>query len=333
MPSEPTRDQVSRARLRKRVFVGVQVSLTLGVFGVLIARTDIPALLVAFHKAPLWRIPAATGTFAVLLLSAAIRWRILLGAYGAEAPPALTKLWRLQFIGLLYNMLPGAVGGDVVRGLVTRSAFGEHGLSAGLTIVMIERVLGLMGIVLLVVSVLGFHPIAKLQLPPHMLVLAVLGGIGALLAVAAGRRLSEVLPGKLGELAASLPELASFPLLAAALGMSIINQTLVGVFVHLLVSGLAPSVQMLDSLVLGPLSMATIFVPITVAGAGARDAAMVWLYGLIGVPAEQALLASLQILVCYVVLAAFGGLLGMLAPLDAGMQPAAADGATDAKAG
>jgi uncharacterized membrane protein YbhN (UPF0104 family) len=319
MSSEPTRDDESRARLRKRIWISVQVTLTLGVFALLIAKTDIASLVQAFHKAPLWRIPAAITTLIVLLSSASIRWRLLLGAYGAAAPPPLRHLLRLQLIGLFYNMLPGAVGGDVVRGLVTRNAFGERGLGAGLAVVLIERIFGLLGLVMLVTTVLGLHPIANLQLPRVALALGVLAGVGALVAVAAARRLSEVLPRKLGMLAASLPELASFPLLAAALAMSVVNQTLVGVIGHLLISPLAPNVQLLDSLVLSPLSFATIFVPITVAGAGARDGAMVWLYGLLGVPRESALLASLQILFCYVLVASFGGLLGVLSPLDAGL--------------
>ncbi len=322
MASEPTRDEAERAQRRRRWFVVAQVVLTLLVFGVLLAHTDIKALLQAFHKAPLWRIPAVIGVLAVLLLCAAIRWRLLLGAYGAQQPPKLRQLLRLQFIGLFYNMLPGAVGGDVVRGLVTRNAFGERGLSAGLAIVLIERVFGLLGLSLLITSVLAVHPIAKLQLPKGALVLGVLAGIGALLAVAAGRRVANVLPRKLGMLAASLPELASFPLLVAALVMSVVNQTLVGLMGHMLIAPLAPQVAFIDSLVLSPLSFATIFVPITVAGAGARDGAMVWLYGLLGVARESALLASLQILLAYVLVALFGGLLGLLAPLDSGLAPA-----------
>ena len=102
----------------------------------------------------------------------------------------------------------------------------------------------------------------------------------------------------------------------SALLMSVVNQTLVGVMGHLTIWTLAPQVQLIDSLVLSPLAFAAIFFPLTVAGAGTRDAAMVALYGLLGVPRETALSASLQVLLAYGLLAALGGALSLVTPLQ-----------------
>jgi uncharacterized membrane protein YbhN (UPF0104 family) len=85
---------------------------------------------------------------------------------------------------------------------------------------------------------------------------------------------------------------------------------------HLAIAPLAPQVELLDSLALAPLAFAAIFFPLTVAGAGTRDQAMIALYGMLGVPRTQALTASVQILISYLVVSALGGLLGMLAPLQ-----------------
>jgi uncharacterized membrane protein YbhN (UPF0104 family) len=84
---------------------------------------------------------------------------------------------------------------------------------------------------------------------------------------------------------------------------------------HTAVGPLAQQVGLLDSLVLSPLAFAAIFFPLTVAGAGTRDLAMVGLYGLLGVKQESAKLAALEILVAYILVAALGGALSLITPL------------------
>jgi uncharacterized membrane protein YbhN (UPF0104 family) len=169
--------------------------------------------------------------------------------------------------------------------------------------------------VLLVITVLSFHSVHDLHLSPWLVALGVLGSIGCLAAIALGRRLAPHLPGVLGKRAAELPELTRPGMFVLALFTSLANQALVGVMGHLTVQPLAPQVSLLDSLVLSPLAFAAIFFPLTVAGAGTRDAAMVGLYGLLGVSRERALSASLEILVAYLIAAAVGGALSLITPL------------------
>src|SRR5450432_2150340 len=101
------------------------------------------------------RISIAAIGVAILLVAAnvvagAARWRTLLVAYGADSRPSLARATQLYFISFFYNnYLPGAVAGDVVRGVVTREVFGERGATAGLAVVLVERALGLFGVFLL----------------------------------------------------------------------------------------------------------------------------------------------------------------------------------------
>src|SRR5262249_10645357 len=132
----------------------------------------------------------------------------------------------------------------------------------------------------------------------------------------AGRRLARFLPGKLGELASNLPELSSAPVFLLAVLCSVLNQALVGLVGHIAVSPLAPDISLADSLVLAPISFAAIFFPFTVAGAGTRDAAMIYLYGLLGVPRPIVLSASLEILLSYLLVASSGGVLSALTPIQ-----------------
>lgn len=313
MPEAPP-NQASGKR-RPRLLVLMQVALTLGAFGYLFHIADLQALKRTFSEVPLWSVPAAIFILCGLLFAGTLRWSLLMASYGAQRLPPLSYLFRLQLIGLFYNMMPGAVGGDVLRGVVSRHAFGPQGMSAGLTVVLVERVFGLLALVLLVITVLAFHPVHDLHLSPWLLALGVLGSLGCLAAIALGRRLAPHLPGVLGKRAAELPELKRPGMFVLALCTSLANQALVGVMGHLTIAPLAPQVSLLDSLVLSPLAFAAIFFPLTVAGAGTRDAAMVGLYGLLGVSRERALSASLEILVVYLLAAAVGGALSLFTPL------------------
>src|SRR5207247_1891221 len=96
-------------------------------------------------------IPIATFAAAVALVAGnvvvgALRWRVLLRAYGATEIPTTAHLVYLYFVAFFYNnYLPGAVVGDVGRGVVTRDALAE-GATGALSVVLVERALGLFGL-------------------------------------------------------------------------------------------------------------------------------------------------------------------------------------------
>lgn len=308
----PTAKPKSR---KQRLLVLLQVVLTLGAFGYLFHISDLSALARTFKEAPLWSLPVAVFALFGVIFAGALRWSLLMTSYGAQHTPPITYLYRLQLIGLFYNMMPGAVGGDLLRGVVSRHAFGPQGMSAGLVVVLVERVFGLLALMLLVVSVLSFHPVSGLQLAPWMLGIGVLGSVGCLVGIAVGRKLAPRLPRLLAQRAAELPEIKRPGAFVLAMLMSLANQVLVGLMGHSTVWPLAPQVKVLDSLVISPLAFAAVFFPLTVAGAGTRDSLMVALYGALGVTREQALLASLEILAAYILVAAVGGALSLVTPL------------------
>ncbi len=71
-----------------------------------------------------------------------------------------------------------------------------------------------------------------------------------------------------------------------------------------------PEVDLAGALLLVPLAAATAFLPITVGGAGAREAVFVTLGGrLFGLPAEDALAASLALWFAHLAVGAVGGAL------------------------
>jgi uncharacterized membrane protein YbhN (UPF0104 family) len=306
----------ARATAKPSRLLWLQVALTLAAFGYLLHITDLAKLAQGLREAPAWSMPAAIGMLLAVMFANTVRWQLLLQSYGARTQPRLSQLFRLQLIGLFYNMMPGAVGGDVLRGVISRHSFGPRGMSAGIAVVLVERVFGLMSLMLLVIGVLALHPIRSLQLSPWVFAIGSAGSAGTLFAIALGRRLAPHLPKPLSERAANLPALDRPWAFGAALLVSVLTQVLVGVMGHLTIMPMAPQVALSDSLVLSPLAFAAIFFPLTVAGAATRDAAMVALYGLLGVAREQALTASLQILLAYIVVAAIGGMLSAFTQLE-----------------
>jgi len=296
--------------------VSLQLLLTLGCFAYLGSRVDWPKLRGALATAPLWGVPVAVATLSTVMLIGAVRWSWLLRAYGAVARPSIMRLFQLQLLGLMYNMLPGAVGGDVVRGVVTRDAFAQRSATAGIAVVLVERLLGLLGLILLVLGLLAVHPMS-VAIDGKLAGLGVLAVLMTVVAIALGREFAHRLPAPLDRLAGALPELAHPGAFAVAVVASVVNQALVGVVGHVLIAPSAPQVSLLDSLVLSPIGFAAIFFPLTVAGAGTRDMALAYLYGTLGVPSEVALAGALQITLTYVVVAGFGALVAALRPVTA----------------
>src|SRR6185295_11264913 len=141
----------------------------------------------------------------------AARWRATLAAYGALTRPDLLRATKLYFISFFYNnYLPGAVAGDVVRGVVTREVFGDRGATAGLAVVLVERALGLFGVFLLLA--IGLVAAGQAIETGSLWLWSAVGIAGSLALVVAlpfARRLAPMLPGKLRSIAERVPSLSS----------------------------------------------------------------------------------------------------------------------------
>jgi uncharacterized membrane protein YbhN (UPF0104 family) len=287
------------------------------------------ALAWTFHIAPVGEVTealtalaplalvGALGVFVVLMVLGAVRWGVLLAAFGAQRRPPLPQLNRLFLVGHFYNtFLPANVGGDVLRGHLTRWAFGSG--AGGYVIVLVERVFGMVALLLVCNAAILIRPVAGVS---GLGILAVISIFVAVLIVSVlmlGQRASPWLPGPLGRFVASLPAPARPGMMLAALVLSAAIQMLVAVCGHLLLRDLVPSMALADSLVLVPLAMLAMYFPATIAGLGVREAAFVVLLGPVGVAPPTAAAVSLAMLGIQAVVALGGGLL-LLGPL--GVEP------------
>lgn len=267
------------------------------------------------------RISALALVLAITLVAAnvvagAVRWRVLLAAYGAESRPSLGRALHLYFVAFFYNnFLPGAVAGDVVRGVVTRDAFGARGATAGLAVVLVERALGLFGVFLLLAIGLAA---ASESLDTGALwvwsALGVAGSCALVLALPFTRRLARWLPGPLRRIAERVPELIRVRAFAIATVLSVLTQVLVALAGYVLLEAVEPRVGLGASLLIVPLAAAMTFLPITVGGAGAREAVYVTLgASLFAMPEADALAASLALWLAHLVVGVAGGFAQLVA--------------------
>lgn len=265
-------------------------------------------------KGALARIPIATFALAIALVAAnvvagAVRWRVLLHAYGATRIPRLPRLIHLYVVAFFYNnYLPGAVAGDVGRGVVTRDAFEGEGATGALAVVLVERALGLLGLFALLA--VGLVATAPLPDTTALWWWTLLGGLGSCALVAAipiGRGVARFLPGFAARIAERLPALHDPRAFVQAIALSVATQALIALAGWVLLAEVGP-IDLGGSLLVVPLAAATTFLPITVGGAGAREAVYVALCGrLFGLPEAEALAASLGLWLAHLAVGAIGG--------------------------
>jgi uncharacterized protein (TIRG00374 family) len=163
--------------------------IDLGTLDVVVARPEILALALA---AALANIPLE-----------ALRWHILLRAQGIDL-----RLWRTISVFatsvFFANFLPGAAGGDVIRGVyVYKAAPGRR--AAALLSILIDRLIGLIAFVLLVLAAMLTRPVGRGPLGFSVLTLS--GLFIALLVLlffyghVIAQRLKRLLPGRSARLA------------------------------------------------------------------------------------------------------------------------------------
>lgn len=264
-----------------------------------------------------WIAFAAAASFTLLgLFLGALRWRALLSAFGATRLPPVRTLFRLYVVSLFYNtFLPGAVGGDVVRGVALRESFGEKGATASIAVVFVERVLGLGGL-FMVAAIMGLSgQVQGSEAFVPFAALAMLASLGAFAFIAVGHRFAPRLPGPLAKLAARLPALSRAAPLVPAAVISVLTHITSALAGHSLILAMAPDTHLAESLAVVPLASAAAFFPFTVSGLGARETAFVYLYAAVGVPKSVALVTSLGLWLSQTAVAALGGVLAVAHPV------------------
>ena len=247
----------------------------------------------------------------------ALRWGLVLRALAAVFRWSST--FAGYYIGVFFAIvLPGAIGGDAVRVWFARR--GGLSLASSINSVMLERAVTVFALVLLVCLT---EPILMARLPdlpgtwvfPLLLALGVLG----ILVLASLDKLPvrlhrwRVVRG-LVQLAGDTRRLFFHPAWSlATVLMALAGHINLSLAVYVLAVGLGLDVHALDCLVLVPPVVLIVTLPISIAGWGVRETAMVTAFGFVGVAPDAAAVLSILFGVVTALTALPGGVVFLLA--------------------
>ena len=294
----------------------IKLGLTAGSLAYLLHKVDLDAAWQAGRHISLWYFAAAMGLQVMQIAICAVRWQAVLHAIGARF-----SFWRsaeLFEIGNFFGqILPGAVGGDAIRVLATSRA--GLGLVTTINSVMLERGATVYALVMLTTFA---EPaiIGRLPDTPGIWIfpLLTLGATAGIVVLSLLDRLPEkwrrfrVVQG-MAQLAADTRTCFYKPRNAVQImAIALFGHINLAMVVWVLALGLGAPVTLVDCLVLVPPVILVATLPISIAGWGAREVAMVTVFGLIGVSSPQATALSVLFGIATMLVALPGGAFWLL---------------------
>jgi uncharacterized membrane protein YbhN (UPF0104 family) len=275
----------------------LKAGVSLGVLGYIFSGVDFGGLWARMNASVAL---AGLGALVLLQLQAmggAMRWKLVLSAhdrvldYGAA--------WRNVLLGLFFNQaMPSTIGGDAAR---VWNGY-RLGLPLGLSTrsIVVDRVCSFLGLVAL--CAIGLPTLSAKATDPlvaHGLTTLVLGGLGCLVILLSLRHMPRALATWKGAVPfVSLSQSAwltlfsrrtAAPILALLIAPHLIDITVVWLYAQAIGSE-ATLVQM--ALVFPP-AILVAAVPVSIAGWGLREGALVLGFGVVGLPPDQAVAVSL----------------------------------------
>ena len=302
--------------IKRWASLAVKLALTAGLLWFLSRKVDVAAAWDVGKGIAPAMFAASLALLIVQVMLCTWRWQVVLKALGAwlSFGKVCEIFWISNFFGLV---LPGAVGGDAIRMWKTRRA--GLSLAASVNSVLLERVATLFGLIVLVVVT---QPLLadKLQGHPGLWVFPLLGVLGA--GGIAFLMLLDRFPlafhrwpviRAFAQVACDTRRLFLHPVNAGkTMSIVMIGHVNLALGVYVLALGLGADVSVLDCLVLVPPVILITTLPISVAGWGARELAMITLFGFVGVPQPQALAMSVLFGIVTTLTALPGGVMWLL---------------------
>jgi uncharacterized membrane protein YbhN (UPF0104 family) len=299
-------EQPDGSPTRQFALTAVKLLVSVALLAFLFSRIDVTRLWASASRASLPWLAAALAVYFVNVAASTWRWHLLLDAQGVHV--RRRSLLGSYLVALFFNnFLPSNIGGDVIRIGDTARAAGSKTLAA--TIVLVDRGLGLMGLVF--VAAVGatiaestrqvVTPIWPSWLWAGFLVGAA-ASVPAVLAPAGFGRLLQPLTvfhpewvgTRIDKVTAVLARFHQRPAaLAGCFGGAIFVQATIVVFHFIVAHALSLDMTFWDLAVIVPMSFVVQMLPVSMNGFGIREATFAFYFTRIGQPLEHALLVSL----------------------------------------
>ena len=304
-------------------WLGLTFKLALSVFLIwfLLDNIDIESATAKLTEVSLPLVFLSCLVIAFQLVLATFRWQAVLRAI--HAPLKFLKSFQIVYIGAFFNQaLPSSVGGDAVR-IYTAYKSGLT-LSSSINGIVLERVASVLGLVLLVLIYQPFlfdrfDDAIPLWLFPSLMAAGLMG--------VAFMMVFNDLPAQLQRwrvlrFMAYLSADTRLVFLQPTHTLKVMALTVIGhinvsfsVWILGLSLGLGDQLGLFDCLILIPPVLLVTVLPISIAGWGVREGAMVTALGLIGVSAESALVLSILFGLAAIAASLPGGLIWLLSGL------------------
>jgi uncharacterized membrane protein YbhN (UPF0104 family) len=299
-------DSSDQPSARRHVLLAAKLSVSVVLLAILFSRIDVARLWGTARLASVGWLVAALLIYGVNIVASTWRWKLLLDAQRVSFRKR-TLLGSFLVAAFFNNFLPSNIGGDVIRIGDTARAAGSKTLAT--TVVLADRVLGLMALVL--VAAVGataagrLHPAAAPIWPAWLwagfLVGAAASAPAVLAPVGFGRLLQpltvfhpEWVGDRIEKLIGALSRFREQPgaLAQCFFGAVFVQSTMV-VFYFAVAYALHLDVALSDLAVVVPISFVVQMLPVSVNGFGVREATFSFYFSRIGHPIESALLVSL----------------------------------------
>ncbi|PLX39855.1 MAG: hypothetical protein C0609_12840 [Deltaproteobacteria bacterium] len=286
--------------MKKPVKLLLRIAVSLGLLYFLLSSIDIGNIGGLLASASLPLLAVSMLLVAVIIAISGWRWYNL-------TPKGLTLKVAVDytFIGCYFNnFLPTNFGGDGVKIHLLGKRLSS--LTAAAVSVFWDRYTGLAGLVLAgaIGYVAAYHRLRDTPLTwVYPAALAALILSAALLKTNWIKRLISFLARREFSSQGSPGRGKIFKALTASLVIQIIGS----LYIYILALSLSIEVSFIDCLVFCPLANLAAVLPLSISGLGIREGAMVYLFGLSGVPKEEALLLSLAGFAVMLIVSLWGG--------------------------
>ncbi len=304
---------------KKSIALALKILVSGGLMWLLLDSIDLGVARERILDADPWLLVGAVGAFGFQVLILVWRWRAVMQAMNSSLP--FLKVLEITYIGLFFNQaLPSSIGGDAVR--VYKTYKSGTLLSRAVNGVMLDRVATVLGLVLLVVLAVPFFTdrVGEADarwIVPAVSILAVCGIAGLAVLMVLDNlppRFAHIrLVRGLAALAADTRAVFLAPRHAVkVMIISLVGHANVAFGIYLIAASLDLGVTWVDCMVLMPPVLLLITLPISIAGWGVREAAMVTAFGLIGVSNEGAVVLSITFGLVAIFMALPGGLVWLM---------------------
>jgi uncharacterized membrane protein YbhN (UPF0104 family) len=274
----------------------VKLAISVVLITIVLRAFDVRGVVAHFAKVDALTLVLAVAIALSIALLHTLRWLVVINANGSKL--GLKTALQVVLIGHFFNQaLPSSVGGDAVRVWCAYRAGLTFGVAANT--VIIDRAVTMFSLLLLSAAGLPWlfdivtDPVARWAL--STVICAGVAGFGAFLAL---RRLPQgVTRWRAVRALLAVSALARNVMFNAryalpAILLSVLSLVGFAVIVYCLARAMQLDVTLLDCILLVPPVILVTVVPISIAGWGVREGAMVVAFGFINVPASAAFAVS-----------------------------------------